>query len=660
LAPAHKHLLGRSAHTRESANRSFPVSRTMQFMRTAIPLSTLLVLLCTRACSAAALGSPVEKVVNLLKEMKEQLQEDGKKEQSIYDKYACWCETATDRKAKAITDAKTKLESLGQEILGSKGKVATRTSEIEKLTADIKENEQMQKEATAARQKENEEFMAETSEMKQAIAALDKAITVLKAATAGSALLQGGSKASASVKAATSQALHGFRAAMAAAPVSATAKMPAAKLALLRTFASEVAHGEARYSPQSETIQGILSEMFDTFTEDVETKTSAEASRNRKFEDLIAEKQEALEIMQEDMSKKEAEKAEAEKMLAEATQDYDDTDRQMQADVEFFDKTKEQCIEKSKAWAERKKLREEEIEAVKKAIEILSSDEAREVFDKSDSKPESKSFFLQEGLVQISNSAPVKNAFRILKEKATLTHSLRLASLAATVRTCGGKFDKVLEAIDKMIKTLKEEGEEDVKKRDQCKEQYQKINSTVSDLQWKVEVNDAKIAKLEKKIEKSKAEKEQTIKDIEQVQKDLKEMKDNRENENQAFLEAKKADEDAIKLIKEAKDVLAEFYSKNKMKISFAQGGKPEFEEDPDKAPEFKLTEKGKRKGQAKGILGLMDLIMGDLKDDIAADIKAEEKAQKSYEKAKTAAEKLEKELETKKNKPGGGNFTAQ
>jgi len=271
------------------------------------------------------------------------------------------------------------------------------------------------------------------------------------------------------------------------------------------------------------------------------------------------------------------------------------------------------------------------------------------LFPEQRAKPESKSFFLQEGLVQISNSAPVKNAFRILKEKATLTHSLRLASLAATVRTCGGKFDKVLEAIDKMIKTLKEEGEEDVKKRDQCKEQYQKINSTVSDLQWKVEVNDAKIAKLEKKIEKSKAEKEQTIKDIEQVQKDLKEMKDNRENENQAFLEAKKADEDAIKLIKEAKDVLAEFYSKNKMKISFAQGGKPEFEEDPDKAPEFKLTEKGKRKGQAKGILGLMDLIMGDLKDDIAADIKAEEKAQKSYEKAKTAAEKLEKELETKK-----------
>jgi len=284
---------------------------------------------------------------------------------------------------------------------------------------------------------------------------------------------------------------------------------------------------------------------------------------------------------------------------------------------------------------------------VKKAVEILSSDEAREVFDKSDSKPGSKSFFLQESLVQISNSAPVRNAFRILKEKATLTHSLRLASLAATVRTCGGKFDKVIEAIDKMIKTLKEEGEDDIKKRDQCKEQYQKINSTVSDLQWKVEVNDAKIAKLEKKIEKNKAEKEQTIKDIEQVQKDLKEMKDNREKENQAFLEAKKADEDAIKLIKEAKDVLAEFYSKNKMKISFAE--EPVFEEDPDKAPEFELSEKGHRRGQAKGILGLMDLIMGDIKDDIAVNTKAEETAQKAYEEAKAAAEKLEKELETKK-----------
>merc|ERR1719329_1687767 len=112
-------------------------------------------------------GSPVEKVVQLLKDLKTKIGNDGKEEQQIYDKYACWCEKTTKRKAAAIEEAQMQLRALGQQILKLKGRIATLTSEIAELKEAIRKNEEAQAEATAIRQKENEAYQAETTEMKQ-------------------------------------------------------------------------------------------------------------------------------------------------------------------------------------------------------------------------------------------------------------------------------------------------------------------------------------------------------------------------------------------------------------------------------------------------------------------------------------------------------------
>merc|ERR1719221_2371629 len=87
---------------------------------------------------------PVERVVKLLEDLKEKLGQDEKQEQQAYDKYACWCEKTTARKATAITDAQADLRALGQAILSLKGRVATLTSEIEELDAGIEENKKVQ------------------------------------------------------------------------------------------------------------------------------------------------------------------------------------------------------------------------------------------------------------------------------------------------------------------------------------------------------------------------------------------------------------------------------------------------------------------------------------------------------------------------------------
>merc|ERR1719498_1351472 len=99
------------------------------------------------------MGSPVEQIVNLLKTMKGQCEQDGKTEQQIYDKYACWCEKTSKRKADDIVQAQADLRELGQRILKLKGKIATLTAEIKELTENIEANEDEQAKITALREK---------------------------------------------------------------------------------------------------------------------------------------------------------------------------------------------------------------------------------------------------------------------------------------------------------------------------------------------------------------------------------------------------------------------------------------------------------------------------------------------------------------------------
>merc|ERR1719197_1010581 len=87
-------------------------------------------------------GSPVEKVVKLIEELQAKLENDQKVEQQIYDKFACWCETATGRKAGAIHMAHDKIKELSTEILELKGKVAVLAQEIADLSEKIADNEE--------------------------------------------------------------------------------------------------------------------------------------------------------------------------------------------------------------------------------------------------------------------------------------------------------------------------------------------------------------------------------------------------------------------------------------------------------------------------------------------------------------------------------------
>merc|ERR1712183_971801 len=101
-----------------------------------------------------------------------------------------------------------------------------------------------------------------------------------------------------------------------------------------------------------------------------------------------------------------------------------------------------------------------------------------------------------------------ERAYAKLRVQAAATSSIRLATLAMTVREAtAGHFNTVIEAIDKIIAELKQEDLNDIADRDQCKEQYRKINKTIGDLTWKIHKNEVRITKLQSVIDATEDEK---------------------------------------------------------------------------------------------------------------------------------------------------------
>merc|ERR550514_2293585 len=75
-------------------------------------------------------------------------------------------------------------------------------------------------------------------------------------------------------------------------------------------YYDQKAQAKASYSPQSATIMGILKDMYDTFSADLEKGNAEESEAQKNFEDLIAEKQKQIADWTAQVTDKEGQKAE--------------------------------------------------------------------------------------------------------------------------------------------------------------------------------------------------------------------------------------------------------------------------------------------------------------------------------------------------------------
>merc|ERR1719197_721495 len=121
--------------------------------------------------------------------------------------------------------------------------------------------------------------------------------------------------------------------------------------------------------------------MYDAFTGDLEKANAEEADKQKAFEELMGTKLAEYETLTTTLEVKTKESADATKQLADDKVLLEETKAQLAADEKFFEETKAACKSKAAEWAERTRLRTEELQGINKAIEILSSDEAKATFD---------------------------------------------------------------------------------------------------------------------------------------------------------------------------------------------------------------------------------------------------------------------------------------
>jgi len=646
----------------------------------AVTLYTLL--LRTQHASALTSGqhsrSPVERVVQLVEKLKDDLESDARKEELIYDKYACWCTATSKRKGAAIEKARADLTTMGSKILEMKGEVVTLINGIHSKQIRIQEDEVDMKADTLERQKEHNSYMALSGEYEQALTVLDKAGFVL-----GSGSL---------LQARSTDATH-FQQAVASVskvidilPESTIGSLPPAKLALLKQFVADAAKldgkAAASFTPQTSTLAKIVGTLAETLKSEHDTLKTEEINADRAYQDLMKILSDNVVSLQDEVKADHATMVETEAELASKEQLYDDITAQREADVEFFDTMEQNCKDKNTEWEERKSLRADELKGIEEALKILTADSARDIFRQAaqpgiatekeqreyvpavweaETKTLNKTYtFLQVKKPSV-NSATARSAkqhaFQVLKEQATRSHSLRLANLATKIRLAQSvDFGPVFTAIDGVIAELNEEEKQDMLKRDECTEKYKVLKSESADFNWKIEKNIAMIEKITGSIEDAKKARQETIDMIQEVTDEMTESTTQRDAAQIEYEAAKKLDEDAIQLLKDAKAALLAYWEKIGMKEAAAPVVKgalmqrePVFEVSPDQAPDANFTDKAHTAGQTKTLTSLLQKILEELENEIVVATSENQAQISEYDNFQAKGAKYKELLEKKK-----------
>jgi len=562
-----------------------------------------------RLDESAAKEYPVSKVVQLLKDMKAQLEKEQEVDEEIYEKMACWCETNDKEKTKAISDAETKLANLGASIERLTAQSAQVKVELAGLEKEVAANQKSLDVATALRQKQLAEFNEEEKEMLEAIKSLGAAIVVLSKHHSASLVDQ---KARTNVAAMIKNQMIQHQDVLQGVITPHERKM-------IASFVQDVA---PKYDHQSGEIFGILKQMKETFEANLAQSQQEEKSNSQAYGDLKVAKEAEIAAGQSSIDEKKQLLATTDETLAQSKEDREDTQAGLSEDEKFLQHVKKTCASTDSEWEERQKMRQEEIVACAKAIEILASDAARDQFSKT------------LGFLQIEASSADRNrAAALLSAVAHKTNSPNVAALALSVRL--DAFTKVKQAIDDMVGDLAKEKEEEIKHRDYCIENLNENEKSTAEKAHIKGRQEQKQAGLKSEVKTSTEQLADLNGQIKDMETQLKRAKEDRAAEHEVSEGTLKDQIETESLLTEALSVLKGVYSSPT--DSFLQKTKQQ----PEGFSDYK------KQGAATGIVMMIEQIIADTKELQAVTKHDEQNAKDEYTAFK---ERTTKSIEQKRD----------
>merc|ERR1719262_1146806 len=545
--------------------------------------------------------------------MLKQLEKEAEENEEIYDKMACWCETNDKEKTKAVSDAEAKISDLTTKIEELTASSARLNTEIKNLEKEVAENQAALDKATAIREKQLAEFNEEEKDALEAISALKSAVTVL---SKHNSMLQVPKSHMVGVAASVQNQIQKHESLMAGVLTHTQRRAVSSFIQAPEDYLDAEPTFKQSYAPQSGEIFGILKQMKETFETNLSQSQKDEMANQKAYEDLKAAKEAEIKAGQAQLDTKTQELADTDEKNAQAKEDIEDTKKSLSADEEFLMMLKEKCSMTDSEWEERQKTRQLEMEACSKALAVLSSDDAHDLFTKTFNP----AFVQKESSM---HSERRSQASKLLSAVAQKVQSPRLATLAVRVRL--DAFTRVKKAIDDMVAQLLKEKEDEIKHKDFCVDEFntnemqtEKKERAKQDLTAKIEDLELTIKQLTEAIDTLKAE-------VAEMQVQMKRAGEDREKENKEF-QATVADQRASqKLLTAALNILKGFYAK-KAKAALIQTSEPA---GPPPPPGFEAY---KKNAAAPGVMGMIQQIINDAKAMEAETIRSEEDAQKAYE----------------------------
>merc|ERR1719201_3352802 len=244
--------------------------------------------------------------------MQKSVEEEGKKEEDLFEKFMCYCSNGEGALEASISEGNAQIEQLSAAIPRGEAEKSQLEQDIATHKADCEEAQKVIKESTAMREKEASEFGATSGDMKSNIQAMAGALDALKKGLSASLLQTGvGSVLRNIIK--TSPAVRD------------------SERSLLMSFL-ETGSGMEGGSDQ---IIGIVSQMKETMEADLAEATQTEAESKGTFETLMTSKTQEIGAAGKAIETKTARSGTVAVETVQAKADLESTQKAVEEDTEF-------------------------------------------------------------------------------------------------------------------------------------------------------------------------------------------------------------------------------------------------------------------------------------------------------------------------------------
>jgi len=286
--------------------------------------STALVALAYRAAA-----DPFGKIRGMVEDMIAKLLQEAAEEAT--QKAFCDKEIGESKTAKA--DKEGKLDKVNARIEKSESATATLTEDVSRISSEVAENDNAMKTATEVRQKEKADFMVVEKDLSESQEACAAAMEVLREYYEGASLVQVSAKAHA------------------------------------RARSTQEADAEGDGSG----ILGVLEVAESDFAKGLAEARSVEQQSQSEYDKMMQDGKMLKMTKEMEIKGKQSELKSIKTSLTDLNEDKTGLTGELDAVLAYLDKLKPQCEVKVPSYEERKAAREQEIEGLKDALDILAA-----------------------------------------------------------------------------------------------------------------------------------------------------------------------------------------------------------------------------------------------------------------------------------------------